>query len=72
MYDLPNPCYLDFNQKRRSKPLNQDFHDGNPTCKHDFIDLEHLSRLRSYISIVMIFRYSSFDVNLTTIFKMMS
>ena len=55
MYDLPHPCYLDHNQKGRSKPLNQDFHDGNPTCKHDFIDLEPLSRFRSHISIVMFF-----------------
>ena len=36
-----------------------------------FVDLEHLSRFRSYILIVMIFRYSSFEVDFVTIFKMM-
>ena len=49
--------------------INQDFHDENPTCKDDFIDLEHLSRFRNHILIVMIFRYSSFDVDFMTIFK---
>ena len=44
-------------------------HDINHTCKHDFIDLEHLSRFRNHILIVMIFRHSSFDVNFVTIFK---
>ena len=71
MYDLLHPCYLDHNQKGRLKPLNQAFHERNPTCKHDFIDLEQLSRFRNHILIVMIFRYSSFDVDFVTIFKMM-
>ena len=44
-------------------------HDINNTCKHNFIDLEHLSRFRNQILIVMIFRHSSFDVNFLTIFK---
>ena len=56
MYDHPHPCYLDYNQKGRLKTLNQVFHDGNPTCKHDFFGLEHLSRFRSHILVVMIFR----------------
>ena len=70
MYDLPHPCYLDYNQKARLKPLKQDFNDGNRICKLDFIDLEHLSRFRSYILIVIIFRYSS-DVDFVTIFEVM-
>ena len=69
MYGHPRLCYLDHTQKGRLKPLNQDFHKGNPTCKHGFIDLEHLSRFRSHTLIVMIFRYSSFDVDFVTIFK---
>ena len=71
MYDHPHPCYLDHNHKRRLKPLNLDFHDGNPTCEHEFIDLGNLSRFRTHILIVMIFRYSSFDVDFVTIFIMM-
>ena len=70
MYDHQHPCYLDHNQKGRLKPLNQDFHDGNPTCEHDFTDLEHLSRFRNHILIVMIFGYSSFDVDFVTFFEM--
>ena len=71
MYDFPHPSYLDHYHKRRLKPLNQDSHDGNPTRKDDFLDLEHLSRSRNYILIVMIFRYSSFDVDFVTLSKMM-
>ena len=72
MYDLPQLCYLDHNQKGRFKPLNQGFHDKNHTCEHNFIDLEHLSRFRSYILIVIIFRHSPFDVDFITTFEMMS
>ena len=72
MYDHPHPRYLDYNHKRRLKSLNQDFHDGILTCKHDFIDIEHLSRLRSQILIVMIFRIFSFDVDFVNVFKTMS
>ena len=71
MYDLPHPCYSDHNQKGRLKPLNYDFHDENPTCKHDFIDLGNLSSFRSHILIVMIFRHLPFDVDFVTIFKVM-
>ena len=71
MYEKPHPCFLDHNQKGRLKTSTQDFYYGNPTCKHDFIDLEHLSRFRNYILIVMIFRYSSFDVDFVIIFEMM-
>ena len=70
MYDHPHHCYLEYNQKGRLKPLNQEFHEGNPTCKHDFIDFRHLSRNRSHISIAMVCRYSPFDVDFVTIFKM--
>ena len=71
MYDLPHICYLDHNQKGRLKPLNQEFHDGNRTCKHDFIDLEHLSRFSNHLLIVMTFRYTPFDVDFVIILKMM-
>ena len=63
------PVNRDHNQRGRLKPLNQDFSDGNPTRKQDFIDPEHLSRFRSHILIVMTFRYSPFDVDFVTIFK---
>ena len=71
MYDFSHPCYLDHNHKGRLKPIKQDFHDGNPTCKHDFIDLEHLSRFRNHILIVMIFLYSSYDFDFVTFFNRM-
>ena len=71
MYDHPHPRYLDHSQRGKLKPLNQDFHDTNHTCKHDFIDLEHLSRFRSHVLIVMISRQSLLDVYFVTIFKMM-
>ena len=71
MYDHPHTCYLDHNQKRRLKPLNQDFYDGSPTCKQYSIDLEHFSRFRKHILIVMILRHSPFDVDFVTIFGMM-
>ena len=45
-------------------------HDINHTCKQDFVDVEHLSRFRYDVLIVMIFRYSPFDVEFITIFKM--
>ena len=45
-------------------------HDINHTCKHGFIDLQHLSRFRNHILIVMIFRLSPFDVEIITIFKL--
>ena len=41
----------------------------NHTCKHDFINLEHLSRFHKYILIVMFLRYLFFDVNPISIFK---
>ena len=41
----------------------------NHTCKHDFINLEHLSRFRNNILIVMFLRYLFFDVNPISIFK---
>ena len=63
MYDHPHPCYLDHNQQGNLKPLNQDLHDINHTCKLDFTDMEHLSRFRSHILIVMIFRQSPFVVD---------
>ena len=44
-------------------------HGINHTCKHDFINLEHLSRFHNHILIVMILRYFSFDVDPITIFK---
>ena len=69
MYDLPHPCYLDHSQRGRLKPLNQGFSDANPTRKHDFIDPEHLSRFRSQILIVIVFRHSPFDVDFVTLFK---
>ena len=72
MYDHPHPCYLEHRQQGKLKPLNQDFHDINHTCKHAFIDLEHLSRFRRHILIVMIFRHPPFDVDFVTIVKMMS
>ena len=71
MFDHPHPYYLDHNHKGRLKPLNQDFHDRNPTCEHDSINIEHSSRFRNHISVVMIFRYSSFDIDFAAIFKMM-
>ena len=37
-------------------------YDVNHTCKHDFLDIYHLSRIYNYILIVIIFRYFSFDV----------
>ena len=45
-------------------------HEINLTCKHDFLDLEHLSNFRNDFLIVLIFRYFSFDADLITIFKM--
>ena len=71
MYVHPHHCHLEYNQKGRLKPLNQEFNEGNPACKHDFIDLTLLSRFRSHILIVIIFRYSPFDADFVTIFKMM-
>ena len=38
-------------------------------CKHDFLDLHNLSRFHDHILIVMIFRYSSFEVCFVTIIK---
>ena len=58
MYDHTNPCYLDHSQQGKLKASNQDLHDINHTFKHDFIDLEHLSRIHGYILIVMIFWHS--------------
>ena len=55
MYDHPHPCYLDHSQQGMLKPLNQKFHDINHTCKNDFVDLEHLSRFRSHVLIVISF-----------------
>ena len=46
-------------------------HDIKQTCKHDFIDLERLSRLRNHILIVTIFQYLSFDVDLFAVFNVM-
>ena len=39
-------------------------HDINQTCKNDFFDLYHLSRICNFILIFMIFWYFSFDVDL--------
>ena len=36
MYDHPHFRYSDHCQQGRLKPLNRDFHDGKPTCKHAF------------------------------------
>ena len=44
----------------------------NYAYKHDFVNLEPLSRFHNHILIVMIFRYFSFDVNPITVFKLMS
>ena len=33
------------------------------TCKHDFINAEHLSSFLNYILMVMVLRYFFFDVN---------
>ena len=41
----------------------------NHTCKHDFINLEHLSRIHNYILIVVFLRYLFFDVNPISIIK---
>ena len=41
----------------------------NYTCKHDFINLEHLSKFYNYILMVMILRYLSLMINPITIFK---
>ena len=71
MYDHPHPCYLDYSQQGELKPLNQNFYDIKPTFKHDFIAFELLSRFRSHILIVMIFRYSPFDVDFVTVFEKM-
>ena len=68
MYDPPHPCYLGQSQQGKLKPLNQNFHDINHTCEHDFIDLEHLSRFPSHIWIAIIFRHSPFDVDFVTFF----
>ena len=38
-------------------------------CKHDLINLEHLSIFHNYILMVMVLRYLSFDVNHVTIFR---
>ena len=38
MFDHLNTRYLKHKQQGRSKPLNQDFDDGNPACKHAFLD----------------------------------
>ena len=43
MHDQPYPIYSNHSQQEKLKPLNQDFHDINPTCKHAFLDLEYLS-----------------------------
>ena len=43
MYDRPHLRYSNHSQKRRLKPLNQNFHDGDPTCKQDFLDFQYLS-----------------------------
>ena len=47
-------------------------HDVVHTCKHDFIDLYHLSGACNYILIVMIFRYFSIDVEPINNFEVMS
>ena len=44
MYDHPHPRYLNRSTQEGSNPLSQDFQDGNPACKHAFIDLEYLFR----------------------------
>ena len=46
-------------------------HEMNHACKHDFVNIEHLSRLQNNILIVMTCRYFPFDVNPITIFKVM-
>ena len=43
MYDHPHLCYLNHNQPERFEPLIQAYHDMKPTCKKDFIDIQHLS-----------------------------
>ena len=43
MYDHPHLRYLNNSQKGRLETLSQDVHDGNPTSKHDFFYLQHLS-----------------------------
>ena len=43
MYDHRHLCYLNYNQPKKFKLVNQDFYDGNPTSKHDFLNIQHLS-----------------------------
>ena len=43
MYDHPYLHYFNHDQQERLKPLNQDYQDIKPTCKQDFLDLQHLS-----------------------------
>ena len=38
MCDHAHPCYLDHSRQERLKPLNQDFHDEDPTLNHAFLD----------------------------------
>ena len=45
--DYPHPRYSNHSQQERLKPLNQLFHDVNPTCKNAFFDLEFLSMFSS-------------------------
>ena len=44
-------------------------YDVNHTCKDDFFDLCHSSKICNFILSVMIFRYFSFDVDLNTVFE---
>ena len=47
-------------------------HDINYACKHDFINLEHLSRFYNYIFDSHDFSVFSFEVCFVTIIKVMS